>query len=157
MLRLRTVNPADIETLVSWFPDAAAVRDWAGPGLSWPLDRAVLEAHRAEPTVYSWAACCPPDELLVGYIELVRLSADAGRLDRVAIAPAERGKRLGVSLVTAALEQARRIGLNTVDLLVFAENQPARHTYTAVGFNDHGGLPDYPSVIRMSLDLRTPG
>jgi GNAT superfamily N-acetyltransferase len=158
VLQLRTADAADIETLINWFPDAAAVRDWAGPGLDWPLDRTAVTAHRADLAVHSWAACRPSDpQRLVGYIELVQFSADAGRLDRVVIAPDERGKRLGAHLVTLALDEARRIGLNTVDLLVFAENHPARRTYNAVGFTDHGGLPDYPSVIRMSLDLKPNG
>jgi RimJ/RimL family protein N-acetyltransferase len=154
VLRLRIVDAADLDTLIGWFPDAAAVRDWAGPGQSWPLDPATLAAHAADPAVHSWAAWRPPDRRrLIGYLELVRLSPGAGRLDRVVIAPDQRGRRLGVPLVTAALDQARDLGLTTVDLLVFAENQPARRTYLAAGFTDHGGLPDYPSVHRMSVDL----
>jgi RimJ/RimL family protein N-acetyltransferase len=155
VLRLRTFDPADVESLISWFPDSAAVRDFAGPGLDWPLDRAALEARRRDPAVYSWTAWCPPDrDRAVGHVELVRLTADSGRLDRVAIAPTERGHRLAAPLVMAALGQARRIGLNTVDLLVFAGNHRARRTYARVGFTDHGGLPEYPDVVRMSLDLR---
>ena len=45
----------------------------------------------------------------------------------------------------------------SVDLFVFAANTPAIRTYRSVGFADAGPIsPDYPTVLRMVLDLGTP-
>lgn len=158
MLTLRTFESADDDVLIGWFPDEQALRRWAGPGPSWPLDRRQLARRRADPAVLAWTAYLDgaPDES-VGHIELERTGPGQGRIDRVAIAPEHRGRRLAGVLVRAALDEARALGVEAVDLLVFAGNHPAIRTYRAVGFADRGAIaPDYPDVRRMELNLGEP-
>lgn len=155
VLQLRAFAPADEDPLISWFPDGEALQQWAGPGPTWPLDHRQLTRRRAESGVQAWTAYLDgvPSEP-AGHIELIRTGPRTGRIDRVALAPAHRGRGLGAILVRAALDHARANGLRTVDLLVFAANQPAVRTYLAVGFTDAGSIsPDYPAVRRMVLDL----
>lgn len=155
VLELRSFQPDDYDALVSWFPTYAALQDWAGPGLRWPLDHAQLVDRLALPGLQAWTACRAPSPETVGHIELMITGPQQGRIDRVAIAPAYRGQGLGPQLVRAALERARDRGCLTVDLLVFAGNVPACRTYLSVGFIDVGPIaPEYPTVRRMSLDLR---
>lgn len=154
MLELRTFQSDDYDALISWFPTEASLRDFAGPGVRWPLDRAQLDHRRDEPGLQSWTACRPPSPEPIGHIELVRIGPQQARIDRVAIAPAHRGRGLAPDLVRAALAHAPA-AVQFVDLLVFAANVPARRTYLAVGFTDVGAIsPDYPTVRRMSLGLR---
>jgi ribosomal protein S18 acetylase RimI-like enzyme len=154
VLELRSFQPDDYDALISWFPSEAALQDWAGPGLRWPLDHAQLVERLAEPGLRAWTACQAPSTETVGHIELMETAPQQGRIDRVAVAPAYRGRRLGPELVRAALEQARDRGYVAVDLLVFAGNVPACRTYLSVGFIDVGPIsPEYPTVRRMSTEL----
>jgi len=154
VLELRSFQPDDYDVLISWFPNDAALQDWAGPGLRWPLDHAQLVDRLAVPGLQAWTACQAPSPETVGHIELMPTGPQQGRIDRVAIAPAYRGRRLAQQLVRAALDQARDREYRTVDLLVFAGNVPACRTYLAVGFVDVGPIsPEYPTVRRMSLDI----
>lgn len=154
MLALRDLRADDYDALISWFPTEASLRDFAGPGPTWPLDRAQLDARAAEPQLQTWTAWQPPSPEPIGHIELMRIGPQQARLDRVAIAPAHRGRGLGLEMVRVALDHSRNLGCLSVDLLVFAANLPARRTYLAAGFADVGAIsPEYPDVRRMSLEL----
>lgn len=154
MLELRTFRPDDWDALISWLPTEEAAQDWAGPGVRWPLDPADLDERARQPDLQAWTATLAPSPAPVGHIELLPAAPRQGRIDRVAIAPAHRGRGLGRELVRAALGRARDRGYLDVDLLVFAGNVAACRTYLAVGFVDVGPIsPEYPTVRRMALDL----
>ncbi len=89
-LALRPFRPSeDAALLRSWVTGPTALMTWAGPHLTWPLDDAQLAAYAAEPGRRTWTAVTP-DGCAVGHVSL----AD-GRLGRVLIAPAARGRGLG--------------------------------------------------------------
>lgn len=155
LIELRPFRPDDAETLIAWFDTEAGLREFAGPGPRWPLDHAQLEQRMHEPGLHAWTARRPGEAEHIGHIERIR-TEEIDRIDRVAIAPAHRGRGLAVPLVRAALDQLPVVG--PVDLLVFAGNTPAVCTYEAVGFVDAGAIaPDYPEVRRMVLDPASVG
>jgi len=67
-LHLRPFQPDDDRELIAWFPDAAALRMFAGDTLTWPLDRSQLDAIRADESVAAVRTFCawrePSDEPL---------------------------------------------------------------------------------------------
>lgn len=155
MLELRTFRPDDVDTLISWFPTEDSLQDFAGPGIQWPLNRAQLDDRLGTPGLQAWTAYQPPSTEPIGHIELLPTGPHQARIDRVALSPAHRGQGLAPELVCAALAHARALDCRAVDLLVFAGNASAVRTYLSVGFADVGAIaPEYPTVRRMSLDLR---
>lgn len=154
MIELRAFQPADDDELMSWFGDEEGLRNWAGPSVVWPLDRAQLDRRRDEPGLQAWSAYLPASDGPVGHIELLRMGPELAQIDRVAIAPAHRGQGLSADLLRAALAHARDGGFLAAELIVFADNLPAVRTYLTVGFTDVGPIsPDSPSVRRMLLTL----
>ena len=152
-LALRVPAPADAEILACWFPDPAALRRFAGDGVRWPLDRAQLDAWHADPAIRAWTAEEPgAPGVPAGYVQIVMVEAPLGRLARVAVAPAARGRGLGRALVAAAAAEARRLGLRRLRLNVYADNAPARRLYAALGFAEDDADPE-PGLVRMALDL----
>jgi ribosomal protein S18 acetylase RimI-like enzyme len=155
LIELESFRPDDGASLIAWFDTEAELRRFAGPGPRWPLDHAQLEQRMHEPGVHAWTARRPEETEPIGHIERIR-TEEIDRIDRVAIAPAHRGRGLAVPLVRAALDQLPIV--RPVDLLVFAGNLPAIRTYEAVGFVDAGAIaPEYPEVRRMVLDLTSAG
>lgn len=154
MLELRAFAPADADALISWFPTEASLQEFAGPGIRWPLDRAQLDDRLQMAGLQAWTAFRPLSGDPIGHIELLHTGPLQARIDRVVLGPEHRGQGLAAELVRLALAHARELNAHQVDLLVFAGNAPAVHTYLSVGFADVGAIaPEYPTVRRMSLAL----
>jgi len=72
---LRAVTPEDDDELLGWFPDAAALRRFAGDTLQWPLTTMQLRAVRDGPGVQAWTAWA--EVRRAGHAELIRLDGAA--------------------------------------------------------------------------------
>jgi len=157
-LALRPFEPRDDRELISWFPDPDDLRRFAGPSLSWPLDRAQLRAVRNAANLVPFSAYIPPvREPACGHVELVVL-AEQGvvRLARVGLAPRVRGRGLGRELLTLAFEESRARGAREIELFVFEDNVPARRLYASFGFERVGVDPTDASSLRMRVALPSP-
>jgi RimJ/RimL family protein N-acetyltransferase len=87
-----------------------------------------LEIAVADKRVVGWCDICPsPQEIF----------SHSGRLG-MGVHPEYRGQGVGRRLIAAALEKARRRGLERIELDVFADNVPARRLYESVGFTVEG-------------------
>ena len=150
-LVLREAAPGDDEELVAWFPDAAALRRFAGDSLSWPLTRAQLQALRDDPRNHAWTAWMTGRR--VGHAELVRIDDGRVLLARVAVAPGERGRGFGTALIREVLEQARSLDAGRVELNVYADNRPAVQLYRSAGFQDQAPAAGPREVLRMVRSL----
>ncbi len=154
LLVLRDVTVEDDAWLVSCIASAEALERFAGPTLTWPLTATQLQAVRDDDRVRAWTAyVAPAREVLVGHIEFVQTGAASGRLMRVFIDPDRRGQGLGRQLVAAALDEATGEGLRTLDLNVFADNEPAIRIYLALGFTDAGAVEADPRQRILSREL----
>ena len=150
-LVLSEVAPNDDDELVAWFPDASALRAFAGDTLSWPLTREQLQALRADPRNHAWTAWTTGRR--VGHAELVRIDDDRGLLARVAVAPGQRGQGFGTALLGAMIEQARSLDLSRLELNVYADNRSAVQLYRAAGFEEQAPSAGRPNVLRMTRSL----
>lgn len=78
--------------------------------------------------------------VLIAYAELALLHAVpaaryVGRVERVVVDAAARGRNVSRALVGELLRQADRLGCARVDLQVRRDNEPALKTYLALGFS----------------------
>ena len=113
-----------------------------------------LHRWHDDPRVRAWSACSPADaKLLLGHVQLVQIGAAAGRLARVAVEPGSRGRGHGRALVAAALERARALGFDSVELNVHRDNERAVRLYASLGFQELGEAQPRPEVKRMSRRL----
>lgn len=145
-LLIRPFTREDFSTLLEWVPDEASLVQWAGTGLSFPLDAAQLEAIAAEstgerPRRLAWMAtpAASPAEAIGHFQIAYDRRCDTATLARVILAPQARGRGLASPLVRLAVDEAFvdetmfRLELNVYDF-----NTPAIRTYEKVGFVREG-------------------
>ncbi|MXP64633.1 GNAT family N-acetyltransferase [Roseomonas sp. M0104] len=110
-----------------------------------PLDAAgeaaVLAVAAGEPLARAWILRRGGEAL--GYLILtlgysVEYGGRDGFIDDLYLAPALRGQGAGRHLLGFALEQAARLGINTLHLEVEAENPRAHRLYRQAGFEETG-------------------
>jgi ribosomal protein S18 acetylase RimI-like enzyme len=133
-LTLRPFVSADDAEVSSWFLDAGELRFFAGPRLTWPPDSRQWDLIRTDPTLTAWTAVLEGDDTAVGHGELVRESDELVRFARIAVAPALRGRGLGLALGRALLASARQSGFSRAALVVHPENTTAIRAYRSLGF-----------------------
>ena len=54
-----------------------------------------------------------------------------------------RGQGIGTELLSAAIEQAKKTGLEKIELNVYSENDKAIHLYKKLGFKEEGIIKNY--------------
>jgi len=138
-LKLRKFEKRDISELFSWFGSERDVLQWAGAGLSWPLNRRemvdLIRQHQGEtPLREVWAVMEGAEMIAHFQIGLNRRLRTAG-LGRVAIKPSRRGDGLAPALLELILTQAfSHSWVHRLDLLVYTHNHPAIRAYQRAGF-----------------------
>jgi GNAT superfamily N-acetyltransferase len=151
-LELRPFVEADEPEVTSWFTDAGELRYFAGPRLIWPLDDGQWRSIRSDPSVTAWTALLPASDLPIGHGELIRESAEAVRLARLAVRPHERGRGLGRALVVSLVEKSREAGHCTISLTVHQDDATAIRGYRGIGFELAGSALAH-SNVRMEMAL----
>ncbi|GAA0311326.1 GNAT family N-acetyltransferase [Kineococcus aurantiacus] len=149
MSELRERTTADVDTVIGWVPDAAALYRFAGPRLTWPLTAQQMHDSAAAEGATAWVM--DVEQRLVGHAQLTRCG-DAVRLGRVLIDPTQRGRGLGRRLVASAVERARQQGAVRVDLSVLADNPAARRIYATLGFTP-APVQEASDMIAMTRNL----
>ena len=86
------------------------------------------------------------------------LVAGEAQVMRLAVTPEKRGQKLGLFLVDAMLQEAKKLSATEMTLEVRAGNEPALHTYRHLGFVSCGRRPHYyedngEDAILMRRDL----
>lgn len=144
MLKLIPFSSDHIDGMLTWCSTDAELVQWAGATLTFPLDRRQLENILAEtriaaPQRFAWMAVAE-DGRIVGHIQLVKDERNGiGRLARVGIAPAERGKGYGGQMVRLVVDHAfSDANFERIELNVFSFNTPAIRTYERIGFVSEG-------------------
>src|SRR5690554_257452 len=141
MLALREFSPTDDIELISWLRTPEELFYFTGPMLEWPLDSGQLDAVRADPNQLAWTVVTDTGEP-AGHIELSLVGGAIARLVRVLIAPLHRGNGYSTEMVTAAMTEARALGINRLHLNVVEDNERAIALYEKLGFAHTGRLPD---------------
>ena len=147
-LAARPFDPAEAALLIPWFPTEAALVQWGGRGLTWPLDAAQWDHMQSDPNRTFWTVTLASD--LAGHFQIFtdRRSRSA-RLGRVAIAPWLRGQGLGTALARLAANTAfADPALHRFSLHVYDRNMAARAAYERAGFRLEGVMrEDVPVTV----------
>ncbi len=81
-------------------------------------------------------------EIILGYALLYK-AADEADITNVAVAPKQRRKGYGKSLVLSLISQGCKQGITSYFLEVRQGNEPARKMYESLGFNQVGVRKNY--------------
>jgi RimJ/RimL family protein N-acetyltransferase len=185
LLELREFEVADGALLKGWITGPVELLTWGGPSFTWPLDDTQLAAYAADSAAGrrpSWTAVDSATGEAIGHVSLrignVRSpnagahtetslsdpdSLSSGRLGRVLIAPAVRGRGHAAVMLQRVLELAfGELGLERVELGVFSHNTSAVRLYERLGFQRDNVLTDIEQVdgeswSALQMSLQKPG
>jgi ribosomal protein S18 acetylase RimI-like enzyme len=74
-------------------------------------------------------------------------------VEELYVYPDKRGEGLGRALLEAAVEEARRLGADHIDLGTSEDDTAARGLYESMGFTNREGKPDGPVMLYYERDL----
>jgi len=162
-IKLEPFTAADIDQLIAWIPSEKFLLQWAGPGLSFPLNRGELERELVkvpqENLVHLiYKAVDSSTGETVGHGQLLGIdrqnrSATAGRI--LVGSPELRGQGVGEQIVRALLRIAfQELSLHRVVLRVLDFNKAAVRCYEKVGFRQEGLIRDIYKVGDQYWSLR---
>lgn len=142
---LAAATDADIDEVMTWFPDAASVDIWGGPKFRFPFTRESFVEDCRIDSMQTYALHDPDGRLAAfgqsydryGRGHLARLIANPDLRRRGA------GSRL-IELIIASLEA--RFEFDEYSLFVYRHNIPAYECYLSLGF----AVTDYPEDAAMA-------
>jgi RimJ/RimL family protein N-acetyltransferase len=153
-LRLRPFRAADAIEVAGWMRSVDDATAFAGGGAPWPYRPEDLVAASAEPGRRAFTAVAGDDDATVlGHVAVVVVTATAGRLARVVLAPHVRGRGRSGALLALAADEAAAVGLQELALFVVPGNEPALRAYARAGFRVDDPDPDHPEYVRMTRSI----
>lgn len=133
-LSLRPRTLLDVETVISWIPDDAALLMFTGPRMAWPPTSAQFAEPAAVPGFTAWVMCAGrTPQLPLGHAELTVQDGRA-HIARVIIDPLLRGRGFSQHLMRLVLDLARAEGARSAGLRVIKGNTIALKAYQRLGF-----------------------
>ena len=143
VVQIRPLTREDFATILSWFPDEAALVQWGGPEVRFPLDAAQLERPLEESTRRPPARLIWVGELEATVIAHASVALDwrhgVARLGRVCIAPTYRGRGLAVPFLSRIRDSVfGMVAFERLELNVYIFNDAAIWTYKRLGFVEEG-------------------
>jgi RimJ/RimL family protein N-acetyltransferase len=145
MLQLTPFSRADFALLAAWFSNQAALTQWGGTAVTYPLGPDQLEAMLPEgddgkAVRRSWMVK-NDDGISIGHAQLLFFDwrhANA-TLGRVAVAPQQRGKGLARPMLELVITEGfNTFRLERLELNVYSFNTSAIRTYENLGFTHEG-------------------
>ena len=130
---LKSACAADIDELMTWFPDAHSVDIWGGPKFRYPFDS---ETFRADCRWHEFSSFCLRNSANE-FAAFGQLGSRYGRshLARLVANPCMRGQGVGRRLMEMMIEAARKEQDHPeIALFVYKDNEPAYRCYLALGF-----------------------
>lgn len=137
---LEEADEADVNTLMTWFHDAADVAIWGGPRFRFPFDRDTFREDCHWPDMASYSLR-DPEQRFCAFGQFYKRN---GRINlaRLIVHPRCRGQGIGRRLVTSLMQVGQsRLPLDEFSLFVYRDNVPALECYRSLGFQ----IADYPA------------
>lgn len=123
---------SDLDVVADWIGSERQARYWAGPRVTYPIDRERL------PQQVEWSQalsfCLWSEGQTMGFGQILRKPARRLHLARLIVSPAHRGSGYGRALAVSLVDQALARGPGVVSLNVFADNTAAVELYRRIGF-----------------------
>lgn len=141
---LEPPGDAEIDEVMSWFPDAHSVEIWGGPGFRFPFTR---DSFLADCRLTTMSSYClrSPDGGIAAFGQFYDRHGRA-HLARLVSNPAKRRQGAGARLIRLIIRAASRVGeYGEASLFVYRDNAPAYACYRASGFS----VQDYPEDAEM--------
>ena len=136
---LSVASDTDIDTVMTWFPDAGSVLIWGGPEFRFPFTADTFREDCRVDRMDSYSLRNPTGELAAFGQSYER--DGRGHLARLVANPECRGTGAGkqlISMIITTLEVAH--DYDEYSLFVFRHNEPAYRCYLSSGFV----VRDYP-------------
>lgn len=140
MSELRPASFGDLSEVVAWIGSAQAARNWAGPGLAYPIDPQKLRQQTQWVEAFSFRL--QDERQLIGFGQIVPKPDNRLHLARLIVRPADRSHGYGRTLAVGLLDRALGRAPSVVSLNVFADNTAAVELYRQIGFVAAERLPD---------------
>ncbi|WP_169337840.1 GNAT family N-acetyltransferase [Propionicicella superfundia] len=153
------LEPLTVHTaaeVLAWVSSRRDAVQFAGPDVAWPLTPELLVAGTSGHVPH---ALRDVDGRLVATGSLRRTGERVGRIGRVLVDPAARGRGWGRRMMLALLDRARDLpGIDVVELGVYTFNTAAVALYTDLGFRPTGAERStvVAGEVWISLELRRP-
>jgi len=129
------IEPATIEDLnevIGWIGSPEEAKSWGGPRVRYPLAVIALQTDIHFNQAFSMAA--HDQGRLVGFGQVIEVSATAAHLARIIVNPRLRRRGFGRRLMEGLLTFSRQQGFRRITLNVYRNNVPALTLYRALGF-----------------------
>ena len=140
---IRPLERRDFQTIIDWFPTEAALIQWGGPDVRFPLDAAQL-AEMAE----KGRQTPPLRRLWVGELDAIvaahaQVALDwrhgVARLARIGLSPSLRRRGLAVPFLQQIIRTTfADAAFERIELNVYTFNEAAIRTYRKLGFVEEG-------------------
>ena len=141
-MKIRLAQTADVATIVSVLRRAFATtaERFGLTAENCPANPAfTTSAHVADEMARGmWYYLLAKDGHACGCVAMEQPRAEVVYLGRLGVVPEQRSKGLGKALVEHVLSQAERIGVQRVELGLFAEDAPLKEWYGRFGFRQTG-------------------
>jgi RimJ/RimL family protein N-acetyltransferase len=140
---IRPLARSDFAAILAWFPTEAALIQWGGPAVVFPLDEAQLDrmlddGRKTPPLCQLWVG--ERDGVVVAHAQVaLDWRHGVARLQRVGVDPHLRGQGLSVPFLRRVIDLTfAEPSFERLELNVYSFNAPAIKAYRALGFVEEG-------------------
>jgi ribosomal protein S18 acetylase RimI-like enzyme len=126
----------------------APVDDHAVVGALLAASSPTASALPGDPAVRAWVGVRDDDETLLAVAADTSATTGVGHLSSIAVLPAARGRGLARAVTAALTRRLLADGADVVTLGMYADNDPARRVYNALGFADEHRFTSGPLQVR---------
>lgn len=133
-MKIVPASEKDIDLIITWVTSEEDCRIWAGPLVTFPLEKTLLISDISFKTDNSFV-CKHGDELLA-FGQIFKLDTGYSHMARIITHPEFRGRGFGRQICSALVSFASDLGGDGVSLKVYRNNFPALRLYKSLGFNE---------------------
>ncbi|KKO46675.1 hypothetical protein WG68_05165 [Arsukibacterium ikkense] len=139
-MKIAPASVTELDTVITWIGTAEQCCRWAGPLVTFPLERQRLAADIAfEPAN---AFCGLSDIGVLAFGQLMPKAPGVYHLARIISHPSYRGQGLARQFCLYLLDHAWASGASAITLNVYRANTYALNLYTTLGFAEQADKSD---------------
>jgi len=138
---------SDIEEVISWIATEEECRIWAGPAVTFPINKGSL---------LNQISFCPENSFscksymgLLAFGQIMQKDDGCSHLARIITNPTCRGQGLGRRICNYLVDYAFELGSGKVSLNVYRENAHALRLYESLGFREQTEKSDDGNIFML--------